>query len=68
MHSETITDLFRSGYLSINNHSDSNYLYNNIHRSIVCKEQNRAVDAARLIYVGSVNFSSYLETAEDRLN
>lgn len=26
------------------------------------------VDAAGLIYIGSVNFSSYLETAGDRLN
>lgn len=39
-----------------------------MHRAIVYNEQKQALDAARLIYIGSVNFSSYLETAEDRLH
>lgn len=32
------------------------------------EEQNQVVGSARLIYIGNVNFSSHLETDEDRLN
>lgn len=65
---ETIIDSFRSCFLSVIYCSDSHHQNNNIRSTIVCKEQSQAVDGARLIDVGSVNFSSYLETAEDRLN
>lgn len=63
----SLTNFF-SGYLSVIYHSDTNHVFNDIHGTIVYKDQNQAVDAARLIYIGTVNFSSYRETAEDRLD